>query len=247
MVPFTADMLGLVQHGCFVQDRRMKLGPDIARIANLIGDPARANMLDALMGGQALTASELADVAGIGAPTASVHLARLEDGGLIAQNKQGRHRYFNIADEQVSSLLETMLGLAERLGHNRVRTGPKEPALRQARVCYNHLAGEQGVRLYDSMMKRKLLAFDDDTLVLTPKGEKFVVAFGIDLEGLKILRRPLCKFCLDWSVRRNHLAGSLGSAMLDHMVKLKWAKRDSESRAIHFSAKGAQGFERLLQ
>ena len=225
----------------------MKSGPDIARIANLIGDPARANMLDALMGGQALTASELADVAGIGAPTASVHLARLENGGLVLQTKQGRHRYFNIADEHVSSLLETMLGLAERLGHNRVRTGPKEPALRQARVCYNHLAGEQGVRLYDSMTKRKFLFFDDDNLGLSPKGEKFAIGFGVDLDGLKNLRRPLCKCCLDWSVRRNHLAGSLGSAILDQMVKLKWAKRDSESRAIHFSKRGAHEFERLLK
>ena len=240
-------MLGLVLRECFVQNRSMKSGPDIARIANLIGDPARANMLDALMGGQALTASELADVAGIGAPTASVHLARLEDGGLVLQNKQGRHRYFNIADEHVSSLLETMLGLAERLGHNRVRTGPKEPALRQARVCYNHLAGEQGVKLYDSMIKRKLLAFDEDNLSLTPKGEKFAMTFGIDIEGLKALRRPLCKCCLDWSVRRNHLAGSLGSALLDQMVKLKWAKRDPESRAIHFSTRGAHEFGRLFQ
>jgi DNA-binding transcriptional ArsR family regulator len=239
-------MLGLALHEYFVQDRSMKSGPDIARIANLIGDPARANMLDALMGGQALTASELADVAGIGAPTASVHLARLEDGGLVSQTKQGRHRYFSIADEHVSSLLETMLGLAERLGHNRVRTGPKEPALRQARVCYNHLAGEQGVRLYDSMIKRKLLAFDEDHLSLTPKGEKFAITFGIDVEGLKSQRRPLCKCCLDWSVRRNHLAGSLGSAMLDQMVKLKWAKRDLESRAIHFSVSGAKHFEEIL-
>jgi DNA-binding transcriptional ArsR family regulator len=239
-------MLGLVLRECFVQDRNMKSGPDIARIANLIGDPARANMLDALMGGQALTASELAAVAGIGAPTTSVHLARLEDGGLVLQNKKGRHRYFSIADEHVSSLLETMLGLAERLGHSRVRTGPKEPALRQARVCYNHLAGEQGVKLYDSMIKRKLLAFDEDHLRLTPKGEKFATGFGIDVAGLKALRRPLCKCCLDWSVRRNHLAGSLGSAMLDQMLKLKWAKRDLESRAIHFSPRGAQEFLRLI-
>ncbi len=225
----------------------MKSGPDIARIANLIGDPARANMLDALMGGQALTASELADVAGIGAPTASVHLAKLEDGGLVSQTKQGRHRYFNIVDEQVSSLLETLLGLAEKLGHNRVRTGPKEPALRQARVCYNHLAGERGVRLYESMIKRELLAFDEERLELTSSGEKFIIVFGIDIENLKTLRRPLCKCCLDWSVRRNHLAGSLGSAILDNIVKERWAKRDSESRAIHFSARGAAEFERLFE
>ena len=225
----------------------MKSGPDIARVANLLGDPARANMLDALMGGQALTASELAAVSGIGASTASAHLARLESGGLITQTKQGRHRYFTIADEHVSALLETMLGLAERLGHARLRTGPKEPALREARVCYNHLAGEQGVRLYDSMMKRKLLAFDRESQAVTTKGENFVRAFGIDIEQLKTLRRPLCKCCLDWSVRRNHLAGSLGSAILDRVVILKWAKRDNESRAIHFSPKGKIEFERLIQ
>ena len=126
-------------------------------------------------------------------------------------------------------------------------TGPKELALRLALVCYNHLAGEQGVKLYDSMIKRKLLAYDEDHSSLIPKGEKFVTSFGVNLESLKNLRRLLCKCCLDWSVRRNHLAGSLGSAMLDQMVKLKWAKRDSESPAIHFSVSGAKQFEEILR
>src|SRR6185369_16757717 len=130
---------------CFVYHRTMKSGPDIAMVASLVGDPARANMLTALLSGRALTASELAQEAGITPQTASSHLAKLEAGGLIEAEKQGRHRYYRLADPDVGGVLEGLGALAARAGHMRVRTGPKEPALRRARICYDHLAGGLGV------------------------------------------------------------------------------------------------------
>src|SRR4051812_7227788 len=135
----------------------MKDGPSIAPIAALAGDPARANMLAALMSGKALTASELANEAGVTAQTASSHLAKLENGGLVSAVKQGRHRYFRLADSDVATMLESMIGVAARAGHMRTRTGPGDPALRKARVCYDHLAGEMGVRMFDSLAKSRRL------------------------------------------------------------------------------------------
>jgi len=220
----------------------MKDGPSIAPIAALAGDPARANMLAALAGGKALTASELANEAGVTAQTASSHLSKLEAGGLIAQVKQGRHRYFRLAGPDVALMLETMMGVAERSGHLRTRPGPSDPAMRKARVCYDHLAGEMGVQLFDSLVAHRYIADRADILALTRKGEQFFAEFGIEFGALASGRRPLCKSCLDWSMRRSHLAGQLGAALLDRITSLDWAKRDNKSRALIFSPRGERRF-----
>jgi len=224
----------------------MKEGPNIALIGSLIGDPARANMLIALMSGRALTASELSTQAGVTVQTTSSHLAKLESGGLITQRKQGRHRYFTLADDEVGSVLESIMGLASQRGHMRVRTGPREPALRKARICYNHLAGDLGVYMLESMIKKKLISNQDETLSLTPKGHRFIEGFGIEVAKLENKRRPLCKSCLDWSARRSHLAGSLGTALLNRIYELKWAKRQQETRAIIFSPSGEKEFRSVF-
>jgi DNA-binding transcriptional ArsR family regulator len=224
----------------------MKAGPSVAPIAALAGDPARANMLAALMSGKALTASELANEAGVTLPTASSHLAKLETGGLIAGLKQGRHRYFRLADEDVAEMLEKMIGVAARAGHTRTRTGPAEPALRKARVCYDHLAGEMGVRMLDALIKEGALTGKDETLRVTRRGEGFLSRLDIDLDVLSKERRPLCKSCLDWSMRRAHLGGSLGAALLDRMFALHWARRDRETRVVHFTPEGARKFARMF-
>jgi DNA-binding transcriptional ArsR family regulator len=223
----------------------MKDGPSIAPIAALAGDPARANMLAALLAGRALTAGELANEAGVTAQTASSHLSKLEEGGLIAGVKQGRHRYFKLSGHDVAEMLETMMGVAQRAGHTRTRTGPKAPELRKARVCYDHLAGEMGVALFDGLVGARVIA-GGDTLCLTKRGEDFLRDFGVDLKALSRERRPVCKSCLDWSQRRSHLAGSLGAAMLERFNALKWARRDRISRAVHFSPEGQRKFARLL-
>jgi DNA-binding transcriptional ArsR family regulator len=221
----------------------MQEGPDIARIASLIGDPGRANMLTALMAGKALTASELAEEAGITLQTASSHLGKLEQGGLLRPRKQGRHKYFSLAGDEVAQALEALMGLAAKAGHLRTRPGPKDAALREARVCYNHLAGGMGIRLFDSMTARRFLRPHGEHVDLTPAGADFVRGFGIDLDKLQSKRSPLCRQCLDWSERRSHLAGSLGRAMLDRIEELGWARRDPQTRVIAFSLRGKARFD----
>lgn len=220
----------------------MKEGPDIALLGALIGDPARANMLTALMSGKALTATELASEAGVTNQTASSHLGKLEGAGLIAKRKQGRHRYFSLADEDVGALLETLMGMAAKRGHIRTRTGPKDPALRKARVCYNHLAGDMGVQMFDSLLAQGYLVEEGDSVTLTDAGRKFIETLGIELKNLGNARRPLCKSCLDWSARRTHMAGLLGTVMLDRFYETGWASRQNGSRVVVFSKRGEQQF-----
>jgi DNA-binding transcriptional ArsR family regulator len=224
----------------------MKAGPDIALVASLVGDPARANMLTALMSGRALTATELAHEAGVTPQTASSHLAKLQEGGLVSTQKQGRHRYHRLTGPDVAVVLESLMGLAARVGHLRTRTGPRDPALRRARVCYDHLAGDLGVQMFDHLVRRRLVRHERDRVSLSPGGERFVAEFGIDLGSIAGTRRPLCKTCLDWSARRSHLAGALGSAMLARMYELKWASREPGSRIVNFTRSGEKQFQALF-
>ena len=227
----------------------MKSGPDIAMVASLVGDPARANMLTALFSGRALTASELAQEAGITPQTASSHLAKLEAGGLIEPEKQGRHRYYRLTGPDVASVLEGLAGLAARAGHMRVRTGPKDPALRRARICYDHLAGDLGVQMLDSLKKQRLIRQSKETMELTGEGKRFMAsALQINADTLEHPRRPVCKACLDWSERRHHLAGTLGAAIMTRFSELKWAARDPTpgSRVVNFSRNGEKRFAALF-
>ena len=216
----------------------MKDGPNIVGIAALIGDRARADMLTALIGGEALTATELGAVAGVTKQTVSAHLAKLVDARLVAVERQGRHRYFRLADRDVAQLLESLMGVAYRAGALRARSSPREPALRKARVCYDHLAGELGVLVFDGFVQRRLLKRAGDATELTRRGRAFCREIGIDVDALARGRRPLCRACLDWSVRRHHLAGALGAALLDHCVERGWATRARDSRVVHFSHAG---------
>ena len=224
----------------------MKSGPDISIIASLLGDPARANMMVAMAAGQALTAGELAREAGVTAQTASSHLSKLSTAGLVEGRKQGRHVYYALSGPDVAGVIEALSGLAARTGHTRVRPGPKEPALRRARVCYDHLAGDMGVALLDSLVHRGMITGSGESLVLTADGETFMAALGIDLAALSTLRRPLCKGCLDWSVRRSHLAGALGAALLKRFFALGWAQREDGTRLVAFSPRGLDAFRQIF-
>lgn len=219
----------------------MKDGPDIARVASLIGDPARANILAALMDGRALTATELSMAAGVGKSTTSIHLGKLEQGGLVQPSKQGRHRYYALADPDVAAVLETLMGLAQKTGATRVRTGPRDADLRFARVCYDHLAGETSVALYDALITRGVMAVDQQDVSLTSAGAEFLSNFGLDIEALNHGRRRMCRGCLDWSMRRNHLAGAVGAALFSRFENLGWARRESHSRVVRFSTEGITG------
>src|SRR5262249_18720821 len=162
-------------------------------------DPARANMLTALMHGRALTATELAQEAGVTLQTTSGHLSRLEAAKLLRVEKQGRHRYFTLSGEDVAEVLEGLMGLAARTGHLRTKLGPKEPALRQARICYDHLAGDMGVWAFDRLRAKGLVAGDGREVHVTEDGKGFFARMGIDIDTLREEKRPVCRVCLDWS------------------------------------------------
>ncbi|HZZ34138.1 MAG TPA: winged helix-turn-helix domain-containing protein [Caulobacteraceae bacterium] len=215
-------------------------GPVIATIAALIGDPARANMLTALMDGRALTVSELAQAAGVALQTASGHLSKLEAAGLTTAERHGRNRYVRLTGPDVGHALEALMSLAERTGARRVRTGPRDPALRTARVCYDHLAGELGVALMRGLTRQGLIT-DEPEPAVTPSGILFFANLGVDVPSLAAGRRPVCRRCLDWSERRDHLGGALGAGLLSAVTKRGWAQR-AEGRTLAFTPAGLREF-----
>lgn len=228
----------------FDADRTMT--PNVATVAALLADPTRAAMLLALMDGRALTATELAIEGQVAPSTASSHLARLTDAGLLAMLRQGRQRYFRLAGAPVAELLEGLLGFAARDGHAAVHTGPADLALRYARSCYDHLAGQCGVALWDRLHAHAHLAERDGATVLTTQGEAWCRRLGVDLAAMRASRRPLCRPCLDWSERRMHLAGALGAAILDRMLALALVRRQPQGRALQVTPKGERFLESLL-
>jgi DNA-binding transcriptional ArsR family regulator len=217
----------------------MNAAPNLASIASLIGDRARAEMLGALMSGKALTATELAAVANITKQTASAHLAKLLERKLLALEAQGRHRYFRLADADVAHMLESLMDVAQRSGIVKLQTGPSDAALRRARVCYDHFAGDVGVQLLAGMQRKNFLRVVGEGAELTARGEKLCAELSIDLKALAQSRRPLCRLCLDWSERRHHLAGALGAALLATFFTRGWARRKRDSRIVIVGTAGA--------
>jgi DNA-binding transcriptional ArsR family regulator len=232
---------------------------DIAAVGALIGDRARARILLALGDGRALPASMLSDEAGIAASTASSHLAKLVAGGLLSVERHGRHRYFRLAGPHVADLIEALARLSPPAPVRSLRQGTSAQAVRFARTCYDHLAGVLGTGLMSALLERGALAggegvfdphaADSDRLAapgfdldyrLTPSGAEQLQAFGIDLRALPP-RRPLIRYCVDWSEQRHHLAGSLGAALTDRMFELGWVTRARRGRAVHVSDAGLEG------
>ena len=225
----------------------MDEAPDIAAVASLAGEPARAAMLLALMGGRAMTASELSLEADVSPATASAHLSKLTSSRLIQMHKQGRYRYFQITNELVAELVEKLCGVAALTRTPKVMVGPKDLAMRRARVCYDHLAGGLGVRLFESIIEREWLLLRADGIALTDGGAQGFKRFGIDIDSLERARRPMCRQCLDWSERRHHLAGALGAALLSKLFAKRWARRDPSSRAVRFSRAGEEKFAKTFR
>ena len=225
----------------------MKDGPNIARIASLLGDPARADVLTALMTDRALTATELAAIAGVTKQTMSAHLSKLLGATLVAVDQQGRHRYFRLADPDVAALLESLMGVAFRTGAVRLLSSPREPALRKARICYDHLAGEFGVTAYEALLRHGVFELAREELRLSELGVAWFQRLGVDTDAAARQRRTLCRPCMDWSERRHHLAGSLGAALLSRFHDLKWAARDKDSRVIRFTPRGQRAFRDLFE
>jgi DNA-binding transcriptional ArsR family regulator len=232
---------------------------DIASIGALVADRGRARILLALGDGRALPASVLADEAGVAASTASAHLARLVKGGMLRVERHGRHRYFRLAGPEVGELIEALARISPPATVRSLKQGSKAHAVRFARTCYDHLAGVLGTQLMDAMLEQDLLSggdgrFDPDAAHadrlaafgsdhdyrLTAAGLRELKAFGIDFDSLPS-RRPLIRYCVDWSEQRHHLAGSLGAAMATRMLDLGWVRRADRSRAVHVSDAGFDG------
>ena len=210
----------------------------MAAVAALLGDPARANILTALLDGRALTAKELAFAAHVSAPTASGHLAQLTDANLLTAAKQGRHRYFRLASPLVGQMLESVMavaGPAPRFG-TQWRGGEE---LRTARTCYDHLAGRLGVALADSLTGAGHVTLSEDGGEVTDAGHAFLAAFGAEPV---VGKRVFCRPCLDWSERRPHIAGRLGAALATRCLALGWIQRQRDSRAVTITAVGRDGF-----
>jgi DNA-binding transcriptional ArsR family regulator len=217
----------------------MKDGPNVARIACLLGDAARSEVLTALLAGRALTATELSEIAGVTKQTMSAHLSQLLAGGLVLVDQQGRHRYFRLANEDVAQLLESLMGVAFRTGCTRLLPGPREPALRNARVCYDHLAGERAVMAFETLLRIKAFEPAADGLGLSPRGRQWFSSLGIDVAAAARQRRAFCRPCMDWSERRLHLAGRAGAALAQHAFARDWIARMKGSRAVTVSDTGA--------
>ncbi|HEV2302003.1 MAG TPA: winged helix-turn-helix domain-containing protein [Stellaceae bacterium] len=220
----------------------MNTAPLIAEIAGLVGEPARASMLTALLDGRALTAGELAYAARVTPPTASMHLAKLAEARLIAPLKTGRHRYFRLASPRVAQMLEGIMAVAI---DERPRYRPLSPLareLRSARVCYDHLAGRLSVALADCLARRGYVLLDEEGAEVTPNGAQFLAGFGIDLFTVGTRRRRFCRSCLDWTERRPHIGGAVGAALASRCFELGWTERKRDSRAVMVTAAGRKGF-----
>jgi DNA-binding transcriptional ArsR family regulator len=221
----------------------MTAGANMVEVAALVGDTARATMLAALMGGQALTASELAALAHVTRPTASGHLAKLTAARLIAVTPKRRNRYYRIASPLVARMLESIKTVAalETPARHQSRSA-EDDALRFARSCYDHLAGRLGVALADALVAKKYVALGEEGGALTSRGQKFLCDFGADLTPKVHNRRIFCRACLDWSERRYHIAGLVGAAILARLVALNWLARTRGNRALRLTPAGHRGF-----
>jgi DNA-binding transcriptional ArsR family regulator len=215
---------------------------DMAELGALLGDPARASILTALIDGRALTATELAEVAGVAPQTASGHLAKLTAANLLDLRKQGRHRYYRVASPLVASMLESVMSVAAmQLPPRRTPSSRLDEGMRTARTCYDHIAGRLGVAIADTLVTRGYVLLADDGGEVTPAGADFLAAFGAALSR-KGLRRVFCRPCLDWSERRWHLAGAVGAALCNRCIDLHWIERAQGTRALTITPKGRRGF-----
>lgn len=223
----------------------ISLNPRIAEVAALIGDPARTNMLAALMDGRALTASELAYVARVSPQTASGHLGKLAVAELLAMEKQGRHRYYRLASPLVGQMLEGIMAVAgaqTQIGARALRPTRIEDEMRLARTCYDHIAGRLGVALADRLTGEGHVAFLPDGGELTASGFDFLSGFGVSLADCRPTRRIFCRPCLDWSERRPHIAGRVGARLCEHLLTLNWVRRRQNTRALEITRPGREGF-----
>ena len=221
--------------------------PRLARIAALVAEPSRARMLAFLLSGEYASAGELARTASVGAATASAHLVKLVNAGLLVCEPRGRHRYFRIADADVAHALEALAMVAERSSHDREWSAPARLRLREARCCYGHLAGRRGVALLERLLAHGWLVEAADGYALTNAGVAGLAEMGFDASSLRASASHRIAYpCLDWSERRDHLAGKLASGLLTHFIERGWLRRIGAERALELTPPGQQALAPLL-
>jgi DNA-binding transcriptional ArsR family regulator len=222
------------------------IAPQLAEVAQLAADPGRANILSMLMDGRALSASELAGIAGVTPQTTSSHLAKLVERELLTVEKRGPRRFYRLATPLVARMLEGMMAVAVT-GPPRFRPPSRIDAeMRRARTCYDHLAGELGVAVTDAMVERGHLELDADAGALTATGLQFLAGLGIDLDAPTRSRRAFCRPCLDWSEQRPHLAGRVGASIADLAFARDWIRRRPRGRSVEITETGAAAFKDMF-
>jgi DNA-binding transcriptional ArsR family regulator len=219
---------------------------DIAPVAGLLGDPARAAIVGALHDGRALPAGELARRAAIAPSTASEHLARLVTGGLLEVERGGRHRYFRIANAEVAQAVEALAAIAPRRRVRSLRDANTASALAEARTCYDHLAGRLGVAVAEALLRRRALSDADGRFAPGARARSVLADLGIDVHRVHVRRRPFALRCLDWSERRPHVAGALGAALAGRALEAGWVERRPASRALHVTDRGREALRSML-
>jgi DNA-binding transcriptional ArsR family regulator len=224
-----------------VHIRGMSNAPQMAEVAALVGDPARANILCALLGGRALTATELAFAAGVTPQTTSGHLGKLAAARLLVLMKQGRHRYYRLAGPHVGQMLESIMNVALEGPPRFQPQSQLDDKMRHARTCYDHIAGVLGVGLTERLTEREHVILGDEAGEVTPSGADFLAKLGVDLSHARAKRRIFCRPCLDWTERRPHIGGAVGAALADRCFELKWIERVRDGRALTITPAGKRG------
>jgi DNA-binding transcriptional ArsR family regulator len=224
----------------------MITGPIIAEMAALVGDPARATMVAALVDGGTLTATELAAAARITPQTASGHLAKLTEAGVLSVARNGRHRHFRLASPAVADMIDGIVAVALSKRPRYLPLSRPARALGAARICYDHLAGRLSVDLTDALVARRYVVLDDTTAEITPAGARFLTRLGIGLPRGRETRRRISRLCLDWTERRPHIAGALGAAITKRCFDLGWIQRTKRSHAVIVTPSGRRGFRKTF-
>ncbi|MEO7975676.1 winged helix-turn-helix domain-containing protein [Flavobacterium sp.] len=217
------------------------------KTATLIGDATRASILWNLLDGRAFTATELAIAVDTSAQNISMHLGKLLDANLICVEKQGRHKYYRFYNKEVAYAVEAMANLIPKHEVSVKNKSEKYPPVKYCRTCYDHLAGKIGVALADSLLEQKIIIEKKGVFKISNEGDKWFSDFGINIEDAQKQKRIFIKPCLDWSERRNHIAGSIGALLLNKMITEDWLRRNKNSRAVTITAKGEKEFLRYFK
>jgi len=224
----------------------MSINSNVAQVVSLLGEASRASILTSLMDGRFHTATELAYMAGIKPQTASFHLSKLVEGNLVKADKQGRHRYFQLANTEVAALLESLLAISPPPEIRSLKQSNQLKLLQDARTCYDHLAGKLGVGLTESMVSAGYLEKEEKEFRVTLSGNQFLADFGVDLDVLKKKRRSFSHACIDWSERHHHLGGSLGNGLMVRLLELGWITQAPAIRAVNITEAGKKGFKQFF-